>query len=393
MYKNQQILPQPSSNAQAHSKKVEQHLQTILSKQNGKLSFHRFMQEVLYAPGLGYYSAGLQEFGKNGDFITAPEISSLFSQCLAQQCQQVLTSLENGSILEFGAGSGIMAADILLTLQQQDSLPEHYYILEVSANLRRKQKNTLSEKCPELISRITWLDKLPESFSGIVLANEVLDAMPIHLVHLSKKKLQEYYVTFQQNQWQLFLDEPENNTISDTMQHIASLLDAETIAQGYTTEINSYYQPWLRSLANCMVKGYVLLIDYGFPEHEYYHPQRNQGTLMCHYQHYAHSNPLIQLGLQDITAHVDFTALANAADSTEFSVTGYTTQAMFLLASGIVDNLTEITDPIEYYNRNQTLIQLTSPQEMGELFKIMALSKNCDTALSGFELADMRHRL
>ena len=393
MHKQATILPQPNPDALKHSEKVEHHLCNLLSKQGGKIPFHDFMHEVLYAPGLGYYSAGLQEFGKNGDFITAPEISPLFSRCIAQQCRHLLASLENGSIIEFGAGSGTMAADILLALQQSNALPQHYYILEVSANLRAKQESTLLKKCPTLKSRVIWLNELPKNFSGIVLANEVLDAMPIRLVHLSKERLQEYHITYQNNEWQLVLDEPTHNATLTTMQHIATLLEPENLTQGYTTEINNYYQPWLQSLADCLDKGLVLFIDYGFPQHEYYHPQRHQGTLMCHYRHHAHDNPLIHLGLQDITAHVNFTAVAEAAISTGFLVSGYTTQAMFLLANGIADNAPEIADPVERYNSNQALMQLTSPQEMGELFKVMALSKNIDITPSGFERVDIRHKL
>ncbi len=356
------------------------------------------MNKALYTPGLGYYSAGLCKLGAKGDFITAPEISPLFSQCLARQCQPVLAHFNDNVILEFGAGSGSMAAELLKALEQLNALPSQYFILEVSADLKQLQQTTLQAQVPNLLDRVQWLESLPnQPLQGIILANEVLDAMPVHCFRLEKEGVSEFYVG---------LATP-NNSPSDETPYTWQVLPTQneslrgivetlrpSIPVGYVSEMNLALPAWIQSVSDSLSAGMILLIDYGFPRHEYYHPQRNQGTLMCHYQHHAHDNPLILVGLQDMTAHVDFTAVAEAALSAGLSVSGYTNQANFLLACGLPELLSAL-NPDEtktYLQQTQQAKTLILPSEMGELFKVMALTKHLDMPLLGF-VQDDRVRL
>lgn len=382
----------PSPAELEHSKQLEKKIQkAILAQDNQWLSFASFMQMALYEPGLGYYVAGMRKFGEQGDFVTAPEISSIFSQCLANQCQQVLTQLRNNHpedecyILEFGAGSGIMAADILLSLASQNCLPDKYFILEVSPDLISRQQVLIQQKCPDLFSRVEWLSCLPKAgeFSGVVLANEVLDAMPVHLFTMEENNVIELGIKYENNEFFLAQNATEKLDLN---------LSAIRLENGYCSEVCFAINPWLKDLSNAMARGVVLLIDYGFPESEYYHPQRNQGTLMCHYKHYAHADFLTHIGLQDITAHVDFTAVATAAQNTGFELSGFTTQADFLMAAGL-QSLVMSEQVAERFQQAQEIKKLVLPSEMGELFKVIALSKNFDDPLLGFSGVDHRHRL
>lgn len=353
---------------------------------SGPMTFARYMELALYAPGLGYYSAGAQKFGASGDFVTAPEISPLFSHCLAKQCQQVLDLLGTGNILELGAGSGIMAADILLELEQLNCLPQYYYILELSADLKQRQQQLLQQKVPQLFNRIIWLDSLDNlKLRGIILANEVLDAMPVHKFKI-ENGIQEFYVNYNNNEliWKL-------STPSQLLKEYIKNLGIE-LANGYESEINLILSAWIKTLSGVLQRGVIFCIDYGFPRQEYYHPDRGMGTLMCHYQHRAHDNPLTLVGLQDITAHVDFTAVARAAEDADLDVSGYTTQANFLLSCGITD-IAPTMDTIQQFNLSQQLKKLLLPSEMGELFKVIALARNLDIPLLGFNLYDMRNKL
>ncbi|MBI2790911.1 MAG: SAM-dependent methyltransferase [Gammaproteobacteria bacterium] len=384
-------LPAPSQDALAHQQKLLSFLESVYHKK-GPLSFAEFMQIALYAPGLGYYSAGSQKFGKAGDFITAPLISPLFSQCLGAQCAEILTSLNHpqASILELGAGSGIMACDIILTLTQQKQLPYRYYILEVSAELRQRQQQLLKQHCPEYIDNIIWLDSLPkEPIIGIILGNEVIDAMPVHLFQISSNnEVLEGMVTLSEQQWQYHFDKPITDELADRVNALALSFEP-----GYTSEINLALPDWIGSLNNALEQGVMIFIDYGFPCHEYYHPDRHMGTLMCHYRHHAHHNPLLYIGLQDITAHVDFTAVALAGVHCGLRVAGFTNQAAFLIANDLThfaDNPQDTAQQIAY---SQQIQQLTHPHEMGELFKVIALAKNYEEPLQGFQLIDQRHRL
>ena len=375
-------LPQPSPAALAHSQRLVKQLLATIKKSGGALPFSEFMNQALYTPSLGYYNAGWRKFGSQGDFITAPEISPLFSQCIAKQCQPILAAFDPRVILEFGAGSGIMAAEILQELARLNYLPNHYFILEVSAELRQRQQTTLQTRVPQLLDRVHWLDRLPtQPFCGIILANEVLDAMPIHRFRFDADTVAEFYVSYQEDQfiWQIL---PTTNlALRSAVEPLR-----EQLPLGYISEINLMLPAWLQAVADSLLAGLILLIDYGFPQREYYHPQRNQGTLMCHYQHYAHDDPLILVGLQDITAHVNFTAVAQAATTAGLTVAGYTNQANFLLASGLTELLSGL-DPNntpDYLHQTQAAKTLILPSEMGELFKVMALTRDWEQPLPGF---------
>ncbi len=381
-------LPMPDPTALAHSERLKQMICAEIHR-NGPISFARFMQLALYAPGLGYYSAGARKFGPEGDFITAPEISPLFSQCVARQCQQVLAAIKNSDILEFGAGSGVMAGSILKELIKNNSAPNHYYILEVSAELRQRQQHYLHQQIPDFYHRVIWLDDLPQqSFQGVVLANEVLDAMPINRFHYRKDAIQEYFVACdgQEFAWQL-----HSPTANLTQALAAYQLD---LPDDYDTEINLSLPGWIKSVAAKLNAGLILLFDYGFPREEYYHPERAMGTLMCHYRHRAHNDPFLFPGLQDITAHVDFTAVAEAAVANQLQVAGYTNQAGFLLNCDLLGLATSVNLPeFEQIQMNQAIKKLTSPAEMGELFKVIALTRQIDFSLLGFAQFDQRSRL
>lgn len=386
-------LPAPTPEMLAHSKQLTAAICQEIAA-SGSIPFRRYMELALYAPGMGYYSAGLAKLGAKGDFVTAPEISPLFSRALALQCEQILKILKNADILEFGAGNGVMAADLLIELEQRQCLPEHYYILEVSADLRNRQQTLLKNRVPQFYSRIQWLDHLPKQpFNGVILANEVLDAMPIQRLQLTPQQLNEYHVAYEKDQfyWQIHpIKQPE-------LANIIANYDIELLHDYYDVEINPLLSPWIHSLSQCLAQGAIFIIDYGFPRHEYYHPERYQGTLMCHYQQRSHGDPLILTGLQDITAHVDFTAVAEAAIHNGLKVAGFTNQAAFLLSLGLL-NLAELelqtSDERHRLLVNQQIQKLTSPAEMGELFKVMALTKNLvGIQLLGFSLHDQRQRL
>ncbi len=387
-------LPLPGVEALAHSQELRDFIHEKLDAAGGCVPFRLFMDWLLYAPGLGYYSAGSRKLGEAGDFVTAPEISSLFSACLAAQCRQVLDYLQGGSILEFGAGSGVMAADILATLETWDSLPESYQILEVSADLRQRQRQTLAERVPHLLDRICWLDALPDKFDGVMLANEVLDAMPVHLVQINAQGgIDELYVEEQAEGYAWCVGPVTDAAIE---QRLASLI--HELGSGYCTEVNLAAELWLQQVAAVLQRGSLVLIDYGFPRREYYHPQRRDGTLMCHYRHRAHGDPFIYPGLQDITAHVDFTAVVEAGAEAGLSLSGYTSQAMFLLANGmdgfLAQRSAQLTDEAQRITLADQVKKLTLPHEMGELFKVMVLSRGLDDLeLQGFALNDQSGRL
>ena len=383
-------LPLPPAEAIAHSERLQAHL--VSQMQTQALPFSAFMADLLYAPGLGYYSAGATKLGAAGDFVTAPEISPLFARCLARQCAEVLAAIGGGELLEFGAGRGVMARDLLRELAALDALPSRYLIVEVSADLRQRQQQTLATLPAELAAKVVWLDALPSRFSGVVLANEVLDAMPVTLFRKHGDVLSEMAVTVTENgdfRWaELAADEA-------LQRWYAALPDAVTAdwPDDYLSEFHPLQAGWVQSLGRMLERGLVLLIDYGFPRHEFYHPDRSRGTLMCHYRHHAHADPLLLPGLQDVTAHVDFTAVAEQALSAGLDVLGYSHQAGFLQSLGILDMAMAIDDEQEQILAAQALKKLLMPHEMGELFKVIALGKGLDLTLTGFTLHDMRERL
>ena len=387
-------LTSPDVAYQEHSLAVSRYIIDEINKTPQKaIPFAQFMELALYAPNLGYYVAGKPVIGAAGDFVTAPEISPLFAECLAIQIRQVLAELSKPVIIEFGAGNGTLAAQLLLALEAAQALPQTYFILEPSGALKATQQRTLAEQCPHLLGKVTWLTALPSTpISGVIIANEVIDAMPVHRVQYNENGLQEYYVTYQNNQFQWILSDVSNAQLITHWQ--AMHCDVPT---PYTTEINLFSLAWLNSVNAMLKQGAAFLIDYGFSQREYYHPSRNEGTLMCHYQHHAHSDPFFWPGLQDITSHVDFTQLAKQAQDLSLTVAGFIHQGAFLLNCGLIDVLLEkqktCQNPIERIQLNQQVQQLTAPQEMGELFKVMALTRHITTPLLGFKQYDQQHRL
>lgn len=356
-------------------------------QKNGPIPFVDFMQQALYAPNLGYYSSNTQKIGIQGDFITAPELTPLFGQTLANQCQQLLITLHAPILFEFGAGTGQLCVDLLTQLEQLNCLPEAYHILEVSGDLKARQQHLIQERIPHLSSRVTWLSEWPQSsFNGIIIANEILDAMPVHRFLQTENGLFESYIDL--NEQQAFIETFKRCTNTALATHVQNVLVPEIYP--YQSEANLFIEGWLQQCYNMLKNGAVFILDYGFPRREYYHPDRVNGTLMCHYKHRAHANPLIHIGEQDITAHVDFTHVAEAADTAGFHVAGYTNQASFLLANGLLNLLAAITDAQTRIKAQQAVKQLIQPNEMGELFKVIALTKAIELPLTGFQLHDKR---
>lgn len=383
-------LPELSPDEAAHSERLIERIRDAIEAAHGWISFERFMEMALYEPGLGYYSAGATKLGGAGDFVTAPEISSLFSRCLANQSAEVLQSIGgSGSILELGAGSGVMAVDVLSELVRQERLPERYLILEVSADLRDRQRALLQARLPELMSRIEWLDQLPQDFRGVLLANEVLDALPVQRFRIRGLHVNQLGVTWQfgRLEWSEVHAEP---ALEAAVREIEFNL-GEPFADGYTSEINLRLTPWIAGVANAISEGAAFFIDYGLPRRQYYASSRRDGTMLCHFRHRFHDDALINVGVQDIGAWVDFTAVAESAVAAGMSVAGYTTQAHFLIGNGIEQFLAP-TDDDELAGRLQLARQamlLTLPGEMGERFKVIGLAKGNLSALRGFATRDL----
>lgn len=386
-------LPIPSDLAQRHSGKLIELIKNEIEKNKGAISFQRYMELALYSPSLGYYTAGSAKLGEEGDFITAPEISPLFSQSLANAIFPALNQEE--VILEVGAGRGRMASDILLYLKEKNKLPKEYWILELSADLRERQKQTIAATIPDYLDNVKWLDQLPENFSGIVLANELLDAMPVQLFQKNKNDINEVNVVWSENKFAFQLKSSFDERLVHRVKNIEDELNTE-FSSGYVSEINFVAEDWIKSISDSLQQGVIILVDYGFPRHEYYHVQRTQGTLMCHYRHRTHPDPFVYPGLQDITAHVDFTAMADAALEANLKVIGYTNQVSFLMGAGILE-LAKLNDGDENLEQQMEIAsqvkKLTLPHEMGELFKVIGFSKNCETRLPAFEFRDLREYL
>ena len=390
---NVQQMPLPDEMAQAVSERLLKQIRRAIEQTPHGIPFDRFMEMALYAPGLGYYVAGSRKFGEAGDFITAPEVSPLFAQCMARQAMPVLQKLEGGSVLEFGAGSGRLAADMLAELERLDCLPDSYAILEISPELQSRQKETLNSQVPHLLERVEWLQQLPEQFSGFVVANELLDAMPVSRFRIGEEGIEEAFVV----QTDEGLGERFYPVESPLLGTAVEKIDAQAggLPVGFVSELNLRQASWLQSLAESLRQGVVILVDYGYSAREYYHPDRNRGTLMCHYRHRAHDDVFRWVGLQDITAHVDFTAATRAAVESGFHLGGYTTQAHFLLANGL-DELLADSDPndvAQHMALMQGVKQLTLPSEMGERFKVLGLLKGMEMNLQGFALRDFCERL
>ncbi|MPZ45629.1 MAG: class I SAM-dependent methyltransferase [Betaproteobacteria bacterium] len=381
-------LPQPEPADLARSRALRERVLDEIER-DGFLPFARFMELALYAPGLGYYASGTPKLGAAGDFVTAPETTAFFGAALAAQLAELIAA-GCEDIVELGAGSGILAADILRELERRDRLPRRYGILEISAALAERQRTTLRETVPHLLDRVHWLERLPQRIRGVVLGNEVLDAMPTALVTCRNEALLELGVTRKapasdELTW-------SSRPARGELLHAAQALQ---LPEGYTTELHLAARALVRALSDTLERGVVLLLDYGFTRREYYHPQRNRGTLMCHYRHYAHDDPLQLVGLQDISVHVDFSALADAAHESGLKVLGYATQAHLLINCNILDRLASIpvNDTVRYTKAAAGVQKLLSPAEMGELFKAIAFGRGIEPPLLGFSSGDRRATL
>jgi SAM-dependent MidA family methyltransferase len=388
-------FPVPDAEALAHSQRLVGLVEQEIAAGGGRLPFDRYMELALYAPGLGYYVAGERKFGREGDFITAPETSPLFARCLARQCGDVLSALGGGEILEVGAGSGVLAAGILDELEVLGSLPDRLRILELSPELRLRQQSTLQTRVPHLLPRVSWVERLTDvSLRGLVLANEVLDAMPVHRFRIAVSgSVEEQFVRVGSEGLELDFDAPTSTRLVLAVNGIRRSVG--TLPEGYVSEVNLRAAPWLDVLSGVLENGVLLLVDYGYERSGFYHPERGMGTLMCHYRHRAHPDPLWHPGLQDITAHVDFSAIAEHALAAGFDLAGFSTQAHFLLGCGL-DQLVANSSPDaveDHFGLMQEVKRLTLPSEMGERFKVLGLAKGEVAPLAGFSVRDLRDRL
>lgn len=384
-------LPQPSTDALAQSAHLSQRIASVIKEAGGWIPFSRYMELALYTPGSGYYSGGAHKFGPAGDFITAPELTPLFGQALGAQLEQIMRA-STPRLLEVGAGTGLLAVDLLLDLERRDCLPEHYAILELSGELRARQHETLMQKVPHLAARVGWLDALPDEVEGAVIANEVLDVMPVHLIVSRPEGLFERGVALDEADVLRWADTPVVGEVAVQAQALALPVPE----QGeYVTELNLAGRAWVAEWASRMQLGALLLIDYGYPRSQYYLPSRSSGTLLCYYRHQAHGDPFLWPGLNDITAFVDFTAIAEAAHDAGFEVLGYANQATFLFNCGILECLARRgpEHTADYIRAARAVQRLTTPQEMGELFKVLALGKGLNIPLLGFARGDRLHTL
>jgi SAM-dependent MidA family methyltransferase len=382
-------LPPLSAAEREHSQALLARIRAEIDRHDGWIGFARFMEMALYEPGLGYYSAGATKFGSAGDFVTAPEISPLFSRCVAAQCAEVLSTLGAGDVLEVGAGSGVMAADMLEELEALGQVPRRYLILESSADLRQRQRALLEQRAARHLGRIAWLDTPPESLAGLIVANEVLDAIPVERFRVRGDKINALGVTWhgQGPDWSEVRARRELATRVRALERYVG----ENFPNGYTSEVNLRHGPWIAGLAEALTRGVMLFIDYGLPRRQYYRPERHDGTLLCHFRHRFHNDPFLNVGLQDIGAWVDFTEVAEAGTNAGLAVAGYTTQAHFLMGAGIERYLAAVTraQVAERVNIARQAMLLTLPAEMGERFKVIAMTRDYDRPLSGFAVRDL----
>jgi SAM-dependent MidA family methyltransferase len=381
-------LPMPAADALALSGRLLARIREAIAGAGGRIGFDAYMRLALYEPGLGYYVNGLRKFGPGGDFTTAPERSPLFARALARQVAQVLQALPGGEVLEFGPGSGALAAELLAELDLLGCAPARYRLLELSAELQQRQRATIAARVPHLAERVVWLQQWPDTFCGVAIANEVLDAMPVRRFCVLADGIAEQYVIATADGLALQPGTPQDD-------RLAARLAGLDLPAGYVSELNLTAEAWLRSVCERLDAALLLLIDYGYPRAEYYHPQRVSGTLRAHYRQQAHDDVLRWPGLQDITAHVDFTAMAEAASAAGGHIAGFCSQAQFLIDCGL-PQLLEATDPAsaDYLDLALQARQLLLPQAMGEAFKVLAVSRGLgDLPLVGFQQRDRRNRL
>ncbi|MGH8272180.1 MAG: class I SAM-dependent methyltransferase [Gammaproteobacteria bacterium] len=367
-------LPAPDADAREHSARVAVHIRAAIESAGGAIPFSEYMRLTLYAPGLGYYRAGAEKFGAAGDFVTAPEVSPLFGAVIGRQVAETLAATGGDTVLELGAGSGRLALEVLRTLAAQDSLPENYLILEVSGELAARQRELLASE-PDLTARVRWLDRLPQTpIRGVILANEVADALPVECFSYRDGHIVRRGVRAEDNEF-AWRELPAPGWLEQRGATLAARYDWPEV---YNSEVCPQLDGWIAALAAVLDRGALLLFDYGLPEREYYHPQRDMGTLICHYRHRAHENPFQWPGLTDISAWVDFSALAQAGATAGLEPAGFSTQANFLLGGGIGDALEQARDERERLRISGEIKRLVLPSEMGEAFKAIALTRGCE---------------
>jgi SAM-dependent MidA family methyltransferase len=381
-------LPVPSPDALAASHALQHLIAADIERNDGAISFARFMELALYAPDLGYYSGGSAKLGQDGDFTTAPEMTPLFGAALARVAAAIIAQ-SAPAILEFGAGTGKLAFDILTELAAAGVAVERYFIVELSGELRARQQEKLRG-----FPQVAWLDAFPDAFDGVVFGNEVLDAMPVQLITKHPQGWQELRVTIRDGRF-AYLETPAGAELLAQIER--QIADHAELPVGYVTEVHGVACGFMATLSAMLRNGRAnaaFLFDYGFPAHEYYLDLRATGTLMCHYRHHAHPDPFYYPGLQDITAHVDFTAMALAAQDAGVDVLAYLNQSGFLIGAGIGELLlrTDPSDTRNYLPQAGAVQKLLSPAEMGELFKVLAIGKNV-TLPEAITMHDRRHRL
>lgn len=378
-------LPLPDSNARAHSERVVARVRAGIAAGGGFIDFERYMHTVLYAPGLGYYVAGARKLGADGDFVTAPELTPLYGAALARQVDAILDATGSRDIVELGAGSGALAQAMLAALSRS---PLRYSILEPSPSLRERQEHTLAGGALRDAAEMRWFETLPSEIEGVVLLNEVLDALPPRVIARRDGAWHERGVTWD-GAGLAWAERPLDDA------RMLAIARARFPAEGdYASEINLAAEALVATLARRLRRGAIVIVDYGFPRAEYYHPQRSEGTLVGHYRHRVHADPFLWPGLSDLTAHVDFTALAEAAEAAGVVVAGFATQAAFLLGCGILDRLAAIgaPDSLAYLREAAAVQKLVSPAEMGELFKVLLLAPH-GHAWKSLAVTDLAHRL
>lgn len=387
-------LPQPDADALAHSQRLRARIVDEIAAHGGAIPFSRYMELALYAPGLGYYSAGATKFGAAGDFITAPELGPLFARALARGLAPVLAQIEGGEVLELGGGSGAFAADALTALAELGATPTRYALLEPSADLRQRQRQHLQARLPaELFARVAWLDGLPEAdWDGVLFANEVLDALPITRFVIGEEELGEEHVALDDAGRFIRVDRPADALLVQTVRGIEQAL-GRRLPPGYRSEALVQLPWWLQAVAASLRRGLMLLVDYGYPREEFYLPERSDGTLVCYYRHRMLDDPFWMPGLTDITAFVDFSAVAQAGEQAGFELAGFASQAGLLLACGVLDAMpAEPGDPRAMLALAEQTRRLLLPGEMGERFKAIGLQRGVD-ASGLFAEGDQRHRL
>lgn len=376
-------LPDPGADERAHSDRLLTRLREEIAA-HGPMPFSQYMERCLYAPGLGYYSAGKTKFGEAGDFITAPELGELFARCVVNATYPVIEMLgESADFLELGGGSGAFAEAALKAFAAQGAVPRRYYILEPSADLRERQRDRLAASLPsELFAHVLWLDRPPEQdWQGVLFANEVIDALPTTRFTLRAGEVYEEYVALDGEGRLMRVDRPADALVSGAVRHVERDLEAE-FPEGYRSEILPQLPYWIQAIAGSLTAGVMLFIDYGYVRREYYLPERNDGTLRAYYRHRSHNDPLYLPGLNDLTASVDFTALAEACNSAGFGVAGYMPQAQFLIGSGLQDIFgvayEAAADEAARYDLAQQVKKLTLPEQMGERFQAMLFARGMD---------------